>query len=89
MNELALYLQVLGATFVLCALLVAGLWGLKRLKFTKGEMTGEIKLLAYRPLNHKAQLALIEVFGEKMLIGLGENGPKLIRRWKKDEKSNS
>ncbi|AEH44067.1 flagellar biosynthetic protein FliO [Thermodesulfatator indicus DSM 15286] len=89
MNELTLYLQVLGVTFILCALLVVGLWGLKRLKLTKGELAGEIKLLAYRPLNPKAQLALIEVFGEKMLIGLGENGPKLIRRWKKDEKTDA
>ncbi|WP_022852809.1 FliO/MopB family protein [Thermodesulfatator atlanticus] len=88
MTELGAYFQVLGMVFLLCAVLVACLWGVRRLKVSRGNSSEEIKVIAYRALTHKAQLALIEVFGEKMLLGLGEGGPRLIHRWSKNEKNS-
>ncbi len=78
MSELSLYLQVLGTALLLCAGVVFFLWLLRKSQLGRGKGSENIKFLAARPLSHKAQLFLIEVEGQKLLIGLGEGGPRLI-----------
>ncbi len=74
-----LYLQVIGLTLFLCGLLVLGAWAVRRLRARgEGPFSQAIKVCAIRPLSYKSQLALVEVLGEKILIGLGEGGPRLI-----------
>ncbi len=80
MNGLALYLEVLGLTLLLCGALVLFFWGIRRFRGVRGDSSQAIKLLALRPLSMKAQLLLVEVEGQKLLLGLGEGGPRLICR---------
>ncbi len=77
--SLGIYFQVIGSALLLCGLLVLAAWALKRLK-TKGQgpLAEVIKVHAIRPLTYKSQLALVEVMGQRILIGLGEGGPRLI-----------
>lgn len=78
MSGLSLYLQVLGTALILCAGVVFFLWLVRRVQLGRRQGEETIKLLALRPLSHKAQLFLIEVEGERLLVGLGEGGPRLI-----------
>ncbi|NPB09144.1 MAG: FliO/MopB family protein [Thermodesulfobacteria bacterium] len=86
--SVGLYLQVIGLVLFLCGLLVLASWAVRRLRArTQGPLGESIKVKAVRPLTYKSQLALVEVLGEKILIGLGEGGPRLICKLegKKDE----
>ncbi|NPA48415.1 MAG: hypothetical protein GXO20_00385 [Thermodesulfobacteria bacterium] len=80
MSGLSLYFQVLGLTLLLCGALVLVLWGVRRLRFGRAPSSEAIKLVAFRPLSAKSQLLLVEVEGQKLLLGLGEGGPRLICR---------
>ncbi len=79
----ATYFQIIGSVFLLCAFLVFAAWGIRRLQKSKGANSTRIKVKAIRSLTYKAQLALVEVEGEEILIGLGEGGPRLICRLEK------
>ncbi len=85
MNSVALYLEVLGLTLLLCGMLVFFFWGLRRLRFGRTNAPEAIKLIALRPLSTKAQLLLVEVEGKRLLLGLGEGGPRLICRLDGDD----
>jgi len=84
----ATYLQMIGLVFFFCGLLILGAWGLRRLQRARGPQGPEIKVKAVRSLTHKAQLALVEIEGEEILIGLGEGGPRLICRLGKKDASS-
>ncbi len=73
------YLQILGLAFALCGLIVLGIWMLRRIRgIENGRFSRAIEIKAIKPLTYKSQLILVEVMGHKLLIGIGEGGPRLI-----------
>ncbi len=89
MNDLALYFRVIGTALFLCAGVVLFLWLLRKTRLSQGPGAEGIKILALRSLSHRAQLFLLEVEGEKLLIGLGEGGPRLICKLGKGDEQAS
>ncbi len=85
MNGLSLYLEILGLTLLLCGALVLVFWGIRRFRWGRTSSPEVIKLLAFRSLSAKSQLLVVEVEGQKLLLGLGEEGPRLICRLGKDD----
>ncbi len=79
MNNLGVYLQILGLALALCGLVVFLAWVLRRLRGLNPKgLSGAIQIKAIKPLTYKSQLVLVEVLGQRLLIGLGEGGPRLI-----------
>lgn len=81
--EWVYYLQVIGVVLLILSLLPVGAHLYKR--YTVKNMTEcPIKILAIKPINYKAQLLLIEVEGEKFLIGYSDKGFSLLGEIKHD-----
>ena len=81
-----LYLQVIGLALLLCGALVSAAWAVKRLRGFQRETGETIKVKAVKSLTYRSQLAVVEVSGQELLIGLGEGGPRLIcKLGRKDE----
>ena len=79
MKGLGLYFEILGLALALCGLLVLAGWLVRRLRGLRmGELSGAIEVKAVKPLTYKSQLILVEVLGHRLLIGVGEGGPRLI-----------
>ncbi len=73
------YFQILGLAFALCGLVILLMWALRRIRgFGEGKFSEAIEIKAIKPLTYKSQLVLVEVMGHKLLIGIGEGGPRLI-----------
>ena len=76
--SVGLYLQILGLAILLGGLLILAAWGLRRMRYPYRSSQELIKVKAVKPLTYKSQLAVVEIAGEEILIGLGEGGPRLI-----------
>ncbi|WP_456433585.1 FliO/MopB family protein [Thermosulfuriphilus sp.] len=50
-----------------------------RLRMIKGLKEGPIRLVALKTLTPKSHLALVEVAGRRLLLGVGEGGVRLIK----------
>ncbi len=79
MKGAGLYLEVLGLALALCGLLILVAWGLRKLQgLSQQASAGLIQIKASKPIGYKAQVVLVEVLGHKLLIGIGEGGPRLL-----------
>lgn len=65
-------LKSMGMLFIVLSVLIAGLYGMKRLFYLGGNysQSGVIKTLSSRYIAPKERIMLIEVLGEKILIGV-------------------
>ncbi|HFB83425.1 flagellar biosynthetic protein FliO [Thermosulfuriphilus ammonigenes] len=50
-----------------------------RVRMLRGLKEGPIRLLAVRALTPKSHVALVEVAGRRLLLGIGEAGVRLIK----------
>ncbi len=81
-----IYLKVLGSLFLLLAVLVIVLYGLKRYlpggtKILKNE---DIKLLGQMSLGPKKSLVVVRFLNSLLLIGITESNICLIKEWEMD-----
>ncbi len=61
----------IGMIIVVGLMLLIYVLNRKGIKFLKGSKTGHIKILEMRPVGGKKILCLVEVRGEEILLGLG------------------
>ncbi len=70
------------AVIVVLALLVGVLWLLKRMVHQRGGLAGRgmIRILTAYPVSPKGRIMLIEVMGQKMLIGVTAQSVNFLTR---------
>ena len=78
------YLQSLGIILLILSIFPLGVHLYKKLN-VKTSTPSHIKILEIKPINYKAQLLLIEVYGKKMLIGYSEKGLNFLGEIKNKE----
>lgn len=80
------YLQSLGIILLILSLVPLGLHFYK--KWTpKLPASDKIKILAIKPINYKAQILLLEVENQKILIGLTDKGFTFLGEIKNESSS--
>lgn len=88
-STLGAALSGLFATLIALALVLGLAWlvlrGVKRLQdragTANGEVNGELRFVRALAVGQRERVMLIEAEGERMLIGVAQNGVSLLRNW--------
>jgi len=78
------YLGVFGWLFVIIALMFGSAWLLKKSNMVSSG-DNSIKVVSSLPFGQKERVALIEVEGERVLLGITSNGISMLRRYESIE----
>lgn len=78
-------LGMLGSLLLLTALLLAGLWFLRRLRRAQRPQQGGVVMLSQIPVGMKEKLLVLQVGEERLLVGCTPAAMNTLHRWAAEE----
>lgn len=89
-NLLSTGLKTAGMLLIVLGLLIGVLFIMKRFSFFQRESKGElpIRVLSTRHLSPKERIEVIEISGEKIVVGISPNNITLLTKLKDSDEQN-
>lgn len=90
-NLLSTGLKTAGMLLVVLALLIGVLFTMKRFSFFHKESRGElpIRILSTKHLSPKERIEVIEISGEKIVVGISPNNITFLTKLKESDNSSA
>jgi len=89
-NLLSTGLKTAGMLLIVLALLIGVLYVMKRFSFFQRESTGEllIRVLSTKHLSPKERIEVIEISGERIVVGISPNNITFLTKLKDSDEQN-
>jgi len=89
-NLLSTGLKTAGMLLIVLALLIGVLFIMKRFSFFQRESRGElpIRVLSTKHLSPKERIEVIEISGEKIVVGISPNNITFLTKLKENDEQN-